>query len=128
MRRWLILFLLAVMPMQLSWAALASYCQHETVPARAAHFGHHEHDHQGPASRLQGDDLAKFQGDLPDDSASPLTPDDDCSFCHLGCAQALVASTAGASVQLPSPMVARLSPLRDSHIPPGLERPDRRLA
>jgi hypothetical protein len=129
MRRWLLLFLLAVIPMQLSWAALASYCQHETVPAKAAHFGHHQHDHQDQAGDRHGVDLAKAKGDhAGDDTKSPLALDDDCSYCHLGCAQAPAGATDWTSVQLPSPMVALLSALHDSHFPQGLERPDRRLA
>ena len=31
--------------MQLSWAAVASYCQHESSATTAQHVGHHEHQH-----------------------------------------------------------------------------------
>ncbi len=59
MRRWLILFLLALLPLQVSWAAAATvdYCAHDQ--GGAPHFGHHEdanahdhdvHDHDAHAS------------------------------------------------------------------------------
>lgn len=46
MRRWFSILLLVLLPIQFSWAAAAAYCEHESG-ARADHFGHHEHDHQG---------------------------------------------------------------------------------
>ena len=44
MRRWLSILLLVVMPLQLSWAAVAAFCAHESSP-KAPHFGHHAHAH-----------------------------------------------------------------------------------
>jgi hypothetical protein len=50
MRRWLILFLLSLLQLQVSWAAAATvdHCAHD-ADQTAAHFGHHEdanaHDH-----------------------------------------------------------------------------------
>lgn len=46
MRRWLAVFLLILLPLQLSWAVAATYCGHEADPA-ARHVGHHEHRHEG---------------------------------------------------------------------------------
>lgn len=77
MRRWLSILLLALLPLQLSWAAVSVYCQHETGAA-AQHFGHHEHQHHA-------DDKAK-------DNNAPRTlgaVDADCPTCHAGCATAL---------------------------------------
>jgi hypothetical protein len=74
MRRFLMIFLLVLMPLQLSWAALASYCQHESGVA-AQHLGHHEHQHQA-------------QADEPD-QGKPKSfgmADADCGFCHACCA------------------------------------------
>jgi hypothetical protein len=54
MRRWLILFLLSLLPLQVSWAAAATvdYCAHGQDQT-AQHFGHHEdanaHDHDAHA-------------------------------------------------------------------------------
>lgn len=74
MRRFLMIFLLVLMPLQLSWAAMASYCQHESGVA-AKHVGHHEHQH-------------KAQSDQPDEGKTKSlgTIDGDCGFCHASCA------------------------------------------
>ena len=44
MRRLVCVFLLIWFPFQISWAAVSSYCQHESG-AGAQHFGHHFHVH-----------------------------------------------------------------------------------
>lgn len=69
MKRLLLIFLLTMLPLQISWAAVTGYCQHEEGKA-AQHFGHHEHKHQATA-----DDTQK--------SKSLLTIDTDCGFCQL---------------------------------------------
>lgn len=49
MRRFLVLLLLVMAPVQFSWSAVAAYCLHEVELSRAAHFGHHAHAHEaGP--------------------------------------------------------------------------------
>lgn len=53
MRRWLALLLLCLLPLQVSWAAVADYCTHEHGRA-AQHFGHHDEEH--PASSAPSDD------------------------------------------------------------------------
>ena len=45
MRRCLSILLLMFMPFQFSWAAVGTYCEHESG-TRAQHFGHHEHKHE----------------------------------------------------------------------------------
>ncbi|MFC7299500.1 cation efflux protein, CzcI family [Herminiimonas aquatilis] len=72
MKRLLIIFMLIVVPLQLSWAAAAVYCEHETNP-KTVHFGHHEHKHIASADELKTD-ISK--------SASAV--DGDCTSCHLG--------------------------------------------
>jgi hypothetical protein len=69
MKRLLLIFLLTALPLQMSWAAVSMYCQHESGAA-AKHFGHHEHKHQAKA-----DDQQK--------NKSPLTNDADCGFCQF---------------------------------------------
>ena len=54
--------------------------------------------------------------------------DEDCSYCHLACGQAPAGATQWAVLALPSPMVAVLSPVPESHVPQVPLRPDRRLA
>ncbi|WP_431257108.1 hypothetical protein ACQ86G_20830 [Roseateles chitinivorans] len=48
MRRWLTVFLLILLPLQLSWAVAATYCAHEADPA-VNHIGHHQHRHEAAA-------------------------------------------------------------------------------
>ncbi|NEX63319.1 cation efflux protein, CzcI family [Noviherbaspirillum galbum] len=71
MRRLLIIFMLMVVPFQLSWGQAAAYCKHETNPA-VSHFGHHVHQHTagGEASKA-----ATLKVQLGDDS--------DCATCVL---------------------------------------------
>ena len=45
MRRLLLLCLLCLLPLQISWAAVANYCGHEQDKA-AQHFGHHADEHK----------------------------------------------------------------------------------
>lgn len=75
MRRWLSIFILVMLPFQFSWAASASYCQHETGKL-ASHFGHHDHKHQQPAGESGEASKGKLAGAL--DVA-------DCHF-HFQCA------------------------------------------
>ena len=86
MRRWLLIFLVILLPMQLSWAAVASYCQHESDSAATTqHVGHHEHQHKAAAAFI----------DTSDTSASPTATgavDVDCGTCHAGCCSALIQS------------------------------------
>ncbi|TAH44638.1 MAG: hypothetical protein EYC67_12910 [Betaproteobacteria bacterium] len=44
MRRWLAILLLCLLPLQVSWAAVADYCAHEH-DRQAQHFGHHDDEH-----------------------------------------------------------------------------------
>ena len=78
MRRYLAIFLLVLLPLQYSWAAMASYCEHETS-VTAKHPGHHTHDH----ASIDQQESSKN---------APQSPgmDDDCATCHMGCAAALV--------------------------------------
>lgn len=72
--RYLVLLMLLV-PLQLSWAAVSAYCEHETQTA-SHHVGHHEHQHQADQSG-HGDDSGA-------DSKSGNF-DADCGVCHASC-------------------------------------------
>lgn len=85
MRRFVAILMLVLLPLQVSWAAAAVYCQHETA-AEAAHFGHHEHRHDGHAA------------DGAADAKLPGAVDGDCSVCHAICAVAVFAASAPAVV------------------------------
>ena len=133
MRRWSITaFMLFVLSFQWVWAAAAPVCGHETQTAAKQHFGHHEHRHHGSAS---GPGAAEAIGTDASTGASAADGSDssdglgayhpDCETCHLGSSVALTSST---------PVMARLPDgavpgehrcSYRSHIPCGLERPDR---
>jgi hypothetical protein len=81
MRRLLMIFLLFALPLQVSWAAVASYCKHE-AGAAAKHFGHHEHQHHA-----QKAEPAKKDG-------ANLSADNDCMVCHLAAAGMMPTSIA----------------------------------
>lgn len=76
MRRYLLIFMMCLLPLQWSWAAAARVCEHEQG---AAHFGHHEHQHVGAAQALDGEATADLQEPVAD-NASPSHP--DCHTCH----------------------------------------------
>jgi hypothetical protein len=80
MRRLLLTFLLALLPLQFSWAAVASYCAQDSEPQENRHFGHHQHHEHAAAS---GDD------DRSADKAG-ATMDVDCGHCHGYCAAMLM--------------------------------------
>jgi hypothetical protein len=105
-RRILAIVLLALLPFQFTWAAVASYCGHETQAA-VEHFGHHEHEHHAD---LGGDaepdaDLAA-NADVQGDKA-PGAMDLDCGHCH---------GTCSAMLTLPSALPCLLSAAHPSAI------------
>ena len=74
MRRLFILFMLCLLPVQITWAAVADYCGHEAT-SNAQHFAHHADEHQGHSTG--------FDGDLPNNSADPLESSFGHDHCHL---------------------------------------------
>lgn len=83
MRRWLAILLLVFLPLQFSWAAVASYCGHETGAA-AGHIGHHDHQAHGHAAK-DGAPGDRGQADGTATGASGF----DCAHC-LGACSGLV--------------------------------------
>lgn len=77
-RRFLVLLTLLV-PLQLSWAAVCAYCEHETEAA-SHHVGHHEHQHQSGQ-------LSKVDSSGTDSKFGKF--DADCGVCHASCSMAL---------------------------------------
>ncbi len=86
MKRLLLILLLTVLPLQMSWAAVSNYCQHENGNA-AQHFGHHEHKHQASGEIKQGKSKSGIN-------------DGDCGYCHLSCVKA--ASIADFAIAFPN--------------------------
>ena len=77
MRRWLAILMLALLPLQFSWAAVAAYCGHERGQ-QAHHLGHHEHQH---ADQVKAD-----KDGAPAEQSAPAGFDFDCGHCHGSCA------------------------------------------
>lgn len=97
MCRWFAILMLALLPLQFSWAAVAVYCEHESGQA-AQHLGHHDHDH---ASLSNAD-----QASAPSDQGSPAGFDFDCGHCHGTCASMPAPSGDMASLTLASHPIA----------------------
>lgn len=113
-RRLVFILLLAILPIQFSWAAVTSYCRHETGSA-TKHFGHHQHQHRAVTG-----DVSK------NPEAGSLTgTDNDCEICHLSAAQTILDVTG--SVVGPQSESPRFEYgwRYESYIATGPERPDR---
>ena len=130
MRRYLAIFLLAMLPLQFSWAAVAAYCVHETQ-ASTGHFGYHDHEHHvhagsyaGPAADA-GADLTSSSdeaGGVKGDKL-PGAMDLDCSHCHGTCSAMLtlpIGLPGALSTALPN---ATLDETGGAHAPTRPERP-----
>lgn len=116
MKKFLLIFLLFALPFQYSWAAAATYCQHEK--AHTSHFGHHSHHHVAQAEKL---------AEKSDEKSKLATLDDDCGYCHLSCQVTPTSVTPDLTVpQALAPPVLQLSSF-SSHFPEGPKRPDRTL-
>ncbi len=114
MRRALLIFMIAMLPIQWVWAAAATTCQHDNC-ASTAHFGHHAHNH----------DAGKTAGASSGEPGLPGSDHADCGVCQLSAAKTCGGSTWQAdSGSVPVRTVTAML-LFDSHIPSGLERPNR---
>ena len=115
MRRWLLMLLLCMLPVQLVWAAGAPYCAHERDSAAKQHFGHHEHQHKSGANAALDETDARVGG------AQHL----DCEACHFGCSMTLPSAEMVIGTVPALPASTQADPPDTSHIPSGPERPDR---
>lgn len=123
MRRWLCLLLLICLPLQLSWAVAATYCQHEQGPG-AGHYGHHEHEHHEHQVPDQQNQHPQHDGAATPDA----TVDHDCAACHLGALQPLPLAMTACLADTTDALVPHPQRGHASHIPPAPERPDRAFA
>ncbi len=110
MKRYLAIFLLVLLPLQFSWAAMAGYCKDETAVA-AKHAGHHSHDHT-IVDHPESDQT----------SSQSACMVHDCAACHLGCAAPLFSdlNTTTASVSDAHPLHLQVTGSQMSR-----ERPER---
>ena len=130
MRRYLAILLLAMLPLQFSWAAVASYCAHESQGS-AGHFGHHDHVHHahaggdaGPAADV-GADLTSSPGEASgvEGDKLPGAMDLDCGHCHGTCSAMLtlpMGLPGALSTALPN---VTLDETGGAHAPTRPERP-----
>lgn len=77
MRRFVIICLLMILPLQWSWAAAASVCAHEADSA-AQHLGHHQHDHAQVDASLKNVDAET----APDNTTGADTKTSFDGDCH----------------------------------------------
>lgn len=61
MRRFFLILLVLLLPLQSAWAAATAYCRHEQRPAATWHPGHHQHEH-----RSEGKAAAETYGKVVD--------------------------------------------------------------
>ena len=116
MKKFFLLLLLFVLPLQMSWAAASAYCLHEEGKA-ARHLGHHSHHHQASA-----DDAP--QADAGKDLKAKTKAHSDCNVCH-GVGHAwLPPATSMPVFDSASLAVDTSSFLYISHIPDAPKRPD----
>lgn len=113
MRRWIAILLMIVLPLQLSWAVAANYCQDEQV-AGAQHFGHHVHlQHDGVDA---GKNLAKGKQQV----------DRDCGCSGHLCGAHLLPTAIGTlpGVTPEQELSAVVPGAYQSSDPPRIERPN----
>jgi len=84
MRKLIAIFLLMLMPLQLTWAAVSIYCTHHEVGVAAQHLGHHADEH----SKADAD--SGTDNNVPPGSQTP-TDYTHADQCH-GNAPALVSA------------------------------------
>ncbi len=110
MRSYLAIFMLVLLPLQFSWAAMASHCQHETgVTAQIP--SHHSHEH-----------ASADHPETAQNADSSACMDHDCATCHLGCAVALVSDLKTTTVAVSDDHPVHLQAMASQ---PSTERPER---
>ncbi|MGI4848200.1 MAG: cation efflux protein, CzcI family [Janthinobacterium lividum] len=112
MKKFLLIFLLIVLPVQYSWAAAVAYCTHEKE--QSTHFGHHVHQHQGQKSDDNGSNkLVKVHS--------------DCSVCQFAAHAPLTSFTPDIAIPVLVTHWATNIVRFTSHIPDTPPVPDWRL-
>lgn len=105
-----------MLPLQFSWAAVASYCEHETQGT--GHFGHHEHTHCADANS----DAAPA-ADTGQSDEAPGAMDLDCGHCHGQCSGMLTLPANLPATLSTTPPNASNDEAGGAHAPTRPERP-----
>lgn len=79
MARWLLVALMFLLPTQFVWAAVATYCAHESKPT-TFHVGHHDHQHRASTQDASVQDVEVAIKPI-------LLEHPDCTYCQTGIAQ-----------------------------------------
>lgn len=120
MKRYVLIFLLMLLPFQFSWATVAAYCQHETESS-TQHIGHHQLD----TGKQDLDTEKTANKAASNDNGS----DADCSFCHFSCSKPMNSHAAWQPAAPEKNSFILSSPsLYLSHIGESPEEPDWTLA
>jgi hypothetical protein len=120
-RHLLAIVLLAFLPLQFSWAAVASYCGHE-AQAGAGHFGHHANAGSVAEPVVDRDADPAASADVKGDKA-PGDMDLDCGHCHGYCSVMLTLPSVLPGALKTTPPSAALDEAGGSHAPTRPERP-----
>jgi hypothetical protein len=129
-RRCLAILLLAFLPLQFSWAAVAFYCEH--AGHGAGHAGHHDHAHHGSTSGDAGPAANLSAAPLPTPDEAPAAQDDQASgaaeagcghCCHGTCGAMLIGPLGMPGVISTAPPRASLDEAGMADAPTRPERP-----
>ena len=113
MRRFFILFMLCLLPVQISWAAVADYCAEPTGDTQ--HFAHAADQHAPP--------VEVFDGELPDNGVDPVQSIFGHDHCHLSGFIGLLSEVTLSTAIVPTvPVLQRENHVFSSQI---LDRPER---
>jgi hypothetical protein len=118
MRRLLLVLLMLILPTQWTWAAAASYCQHESGSSHSQHLGHHEHRH----TELKTDQAAADAQDLQQAGEHA-----DCPSCHGAGSAPLMQAPLSAHTADPARVATPYQRAVTDGIPERLIRPPHRF-
>jgi hypothetical protein len=118
-RRYILIFFIALLPVQFVWASAAKYCTHEAateIQVDGSHLGHHQQVHETASEEPPKSEI--------NDGSTAFSSDADCDYCHNGCIQ-LLPSLAFAMPVVPQPghALRHAMPLLGS-LPNLIERPN----
>jgi hypothetical protein len=128
MRRALTVFLLLILPLQLSWAAAAGYCQHEERANVVGHMGHHEHQHSKGDDKDAHELTKKAGAEKKDSGEKPQCVDDDCAYCHLASLKTVGLPAIVLEIAAESSFTSHLLPSIGSSLSGRIDRPNWRAA
>ena len=127
MRRWIVLLLMVVLPLQLGWAAAANLCLDEPS-TQAPHFGHHLHAEAEADDAVTTDAAVSAQAAEAADAhdASAPNADNDCGCSGQLCGAHLVPADLSG---MPSPQRGACAAAGEQHAyrscdGPRIERPN----